>query len=153
MKIIALCLCLIYSTAAFSSETKLLAAFEPSKEEITGNIQPLISVVDAQLSALNKGDIDKAYNDFTSSKFRSTTSLDKYKQLITTYITKNMKFQLHSTYFEDGIASLQGNLVSTDGDSLSVEYDLIQEGGQWKIYGFQLINPEVQAPRSEDIHL
>lgn len=105
--------------------------------------QSLLVIIDAQLSAIRKGQIEEAYQQYTSTAFRNSTTLDQFADFINKHeaIAKNKSFQHQSYYVEDGMASFHGTLTSSSGQELQVEIDLIQEDGKWVIYGFQIFKP------------
>jgi len=111
-------------------------------------IDDLLPVINGQLEALRKGSTEKAYQDFTSRKFRKTTSLEQFNQLVDKYqaLSKNRLYQYNSFYVEDGIATFEGNLISEEGESLATEFDLIEENGSWKILGIQVFRQEMAYP-------
>ncbi len=135
-----------------------LAANEPAKNDKTiketlshtSRINPhlLLDVIDEQLNALRSNEIEKAYRDYSSSEFLQKTSLDDFKKQIVQFtpFSKNKLFQFQSFYTEDNIATFGGDLLSTDGDSVRVEYDLVMEGGKWKIYGIQIYQNSLSTP-------
>jgi hypothetical protein len=47
------------------------------------------------------------------------------------------------------MASIQGSLTATTGETLKVVYDFVKEGPQWKIISIQLINPEQSMEQGE----
>lgn len=135
----------------------LIGAKEPSKDiKIKRNvilnvsqinIQDLLAVVDAQLKAIRSNEIEKAYNDYTSIEFRKTISLDDFKKIISEIkvLSNNKLFQFQSFYTEDDIATFSGELISVDGTSVQVEYDLVLENDQWKILGIQIYKTSVSS--------
>jgi len=113
--------------------------------EANADSQLFQDIIENQLADLRTGALEKAYRDFTSSQFREATSFDEYKQFInrSPVFLKNRSFQFHSQYIHDGISSLQGALISEEGQVLQVEYDFVQEDGKWKILGIQLFKPNL----------
>ncbi len=143
---VAMAVCLI--TAGFMGGSASLKAAAPGKVAKVDTVfdsQPLLALIEEQLAAIRAGKIDKAYQEYTSVEFRKSTSLEQFKQLVnnTAVISKNKSFQFYSFYIENDIATFQGILISSDGANVKVEYDLIQEGDKWKIYGLQLVRPEM----------
>lgn len=137
-------LCCLFPTVAFSvHETGAVASSQDEKYSL------LLPVIEGQLKAIREGNIDKAYQEYTSADFRKVTSLEQFKELISQYavLAKNKTFQFQSLYFEEHIGTFQGALVSTDGDALQTEYDLVEEQGKWKIEGIQLFKPEAAMLR------
>ena len=101
----------------------------------------LLAIIEEQLAALRAGKIDKAYADYTSEEFRKSTSLAQFKKLVNIdVIAKNKSFQPHSFYIENDIATFEGILISKDGSTLQVEYDLYRKGGNGKFMECSLSN-------------
>lgn len=108
----------------------------------------LLAVIEQQLQALRSGKIDNAYKRYTSKEFQNETSLEQFARLTQwfTVLSQNRLFQPQSFYYEDGIATFGGDLISTDGKLMSVEYNLIEESGVWKILGLQIYQIEFTIP-------
>lgn len=116
------------------------------------NPQDLLAVIEGLLAAMRSGDIDKAYQEFTSTEFRERTSLEEFKVLTNQYpsFSSNKLFQFQSFYTENDIATFGGDLLSATGVSIPVEYDLVLENGKWKIYGIQVYQNELSRPLKDN---
>jgi hypothetical protein len=113
--------------------------------------QPFLDLIDEQLKALRAKEIDKAYNDYTSAEFRRNTTPTGFKELVGRFksLSNNKLFQFQSFHVEDDIATLGGDALSDDGDSIPVEYDFVLEDGKWKILGIQIYKNELSLPSRE----
>jgi len=111
----------------------------------------LMPVIEGLLSAVRQGKADQAYNEFGAEEFKKATTQEQFKQFVEQFsvLSKNKSFQFHSLYFENNIGTFQGALVSTGGDELETEFDLIEENGKWKILGIQLFKPESATIRPD----
>lgn len=100
----------------------------------------LLTIIDGMLLQIRQGHAEEAYNQYASAPFRKKTSLKEFTAFVNKYepVAKNISFQEHSHYIENGIASFQGILTSSSGKALQVEFDLIRENGKWLLYGFQI---------------
>lgn len=109
----------------------------------------LLNIIGGQLDDLRKGDIQQAYMQATSSGFRKITSFEKFTDFVKAFpvLYENKSFQLNIINFDQPILTLEGALISQHGESLEVEYDLINEQGKWKIHGIQLFKPEATVLR------
>jgi hypothetical protein len=125
---------------------------EERSDEKRTDAKHLLEVIEGQLSAVRRSQLEDAYNNFTSEEFKGKTTYENFKEVMDKFaVFKNNKsFQFGSEYFEDGIATLQGSLISSDGEVLQVEYDLVREKGNWKIQGIQLFKPEATVSRPEN---
>lgn len=112
------------------------------------NSEKLFDVIESQLKALRAKEIDKAYNDYTSTEFRKNTTLESFKAMISKFksFSNNRLFQSHSFYVENEIATFGGDLLSEEGESIPVEYDFVMENGKWKILGIQIYQNELSLP-------
>lgn len=133
-------------TAAVSNDIR-------SKKEVLSNTarispEPFLKVVDEQLAAIRSNELNKAYNDYTSTAFRKNISFEEFKTLVTKYeqLFNNRNFQFSSFYIEDDIATFGGELFSKSGEAISVEYDFVSENDQWKIEGIQIYKNELPVP-------
>ncbi|MEI8365928.1 MAG: DUF4864 domain-containing protein [Parachlamydiaceae bacterium] len=104
----------------------------------------LLQIINNFLDTLRKGDTVTAYNHYTSQQFQKNISLDNFKTLVAREPTlaQNKLFQHRSFYIEDEIVSFEGDLISTTGVAVPVEFDFLMEGNEWKIMGLQLYQPE-----------
>lgn len=127
----------VYAEA--SKKHSNLIAEAPSVES-----NEIFAVIESQLKALRANDIESAYNKFTTESFRSDTSLEAYKKIVSSHqaLIANKLFKYDTFYIEDGIATFGGELVSVDGTSIRVEFDVSKEGKSWKIDGMQLFQFE-----------
>ena len=124
-----------------------------SKKEVLSNTarispEPFLKVVDGQLGAIRSNELDKAYNDYTSTAFRKNISFEEFKALLTKYepLFNNRNFQFTSFYVDNDIATFGGELYSVKGEGISVEYDFVSENDQWKIEGIQIYKNELPVP-------
>lgn len=129
----------------------LIAEKKPEKQILshTSRINPhvLLEVIENQLKVLREKEIDKAYRDFTASEFQKQTSLEDFREIVGQFtpLSNNKLFQFQSFYTEDDVASFGGDLLATGGDFVRVEYDLVMEGGKWKIFGIQIFKNTLGA--------
>lgn len=104
----------------------------------------LVDVVDHHLNALQEGKIQKAYEDYTSSEFQSTTSLEEFTRFIENYpvFLNNQSSLFTERSFENRIGILKGNLTAQDKSQTPIEYRVIKEGKRWKILSIRLLKPQ-----------
>lgn len=91
-----------------------------------------------QLKAVRAGNIIQAYS-FTSQDFRSATSLKEFEAFVNHYpsLKNNKSITIVRKEIKNDTGIIRGTLHSTDGSSISIEYLLIKEDGEWKILGIQ----------------
>lgn len=99
----------------------------------------IVDVAQNQLTALRAGDVAKAYT-YTSQDFQKATSLEDFKQFVQAYpsLSQNKQASFTSREIENNLGTLKGSLEAKDGAVTPIEYQLIKEGGQWKILSLQL---------------
>jgi len=102
----------------------------------------LKNVIEDQMEALRAGDISRAYYIYTSSEFKTSSSLEDFSSFVNRYavIAKNKTVDVTSTSRKENAVIFRGTLTSTDGQKLDVEYDLVKENDEWKIQGMQLFS-------------
>ena len=150
---------LVYLTAfllpltvfAADSNTSNPEKEEKAKETVHVESQQLLEIIDKNLQELRAGNIEHAYLNYTSEQFRKDTSLEAFKKLVQQFpeLSQNKLFQHQSFYVNNGIATFQGDLISKNGKAISVEFDLIEENAQWKIFGIQIFNTKEALPPPE----
>lgn len=108
----------------------------------------LQQIIEGMLKEVRAGNIEKAYNDYTTETFRKNTTLTQFKKFIEEYkvLSNNKVFQYQSFYVENGVATFGGDFVSNNGEQVTAEVDLVQENGSWKINGIDLIESEPALP-------
>lgn len=100
----------------------------------------LVTVVDNQLTALQKGQIEKAYS-FTSTEFQKNISIDRFKNFVSQFpaLINNASSTFSERKMENTTGRLVGVLTAKDGTKTPVAYRLVQENGQWKILDIQIL--------------
>jgi len=94
-------------------------------------------VGDDFFAAIRSGDTARAYGTL-STAFRADTSDSE----LAAYLADNRMDRVNETSWSsrsagNGRGSLVGTLTTTEGESVPVEIDLIDEQGQWKIYAIR----------------
>jgi hypothetical protein len=74
--------------------------------------EPFLKVVDGQLGAIRSNELSKAYNDYTSTAFRTNISFEEFKTLVAKYqaLFNNQNFQFSSFYIDDDMAESYSQL-------------------------------------------
>jgi hypothetical protein len=101
-----------------------------------------VGVVERQLNELKEGDIEQAYYLYTSKEFQITTPFDKFRSFIEAH---PILFQKPSARFptrslHQNVSTLQGKLTNFNHKPIPIEYQLIKEGGKWKILSIHFID-------------
>lgn len=110
----------------------------------TYDSQEILSLIENQLAAIHANDLFKAYANFTAAKFQETTTFDEFKYFVESFpvFSNNKNALFGNVDYKKGVASIQGTLTSTTGESLRVEFNFVKEGPQWKIIGVKLLKPQ-----------
>lgn len=98
-----------------------------------------VKPIKAQLDAVNSGDVEKAYNDYTTQAFKNATSLDQFKQMVdqNPAIFKSKSSSFTNVNIKNGVATITGTITGQDGTVTAMEYTCVNEGGEWKIQSFK----------------
>jgi len=104
------------------------------------NSEELEDVVENQLKSIRNNKITEAYYKYTAKSFQETTSLENFREFINSYpvLKDNRSFILNEKDIENSIGSLTGKLISNDEEAMNVAYQLMKEGGRWKIVSIRL---------------
>jgi pSer/pThr/pTyr-binding forkhead associated (FHA) protein len=97
-----------------------------------------VVVVQAQIGEIRAGEIDKAYARLSDS-YRARVSRDDFADLVTGHA--GLKQNAESRFWPpsgsvnvvNDKAQVSGVLISTEGERERVAYELVKEGGEWKI--------------------
>ncbi len=115
--------------------TKPSSALAPS----AFNTSDLINAIEAQL-LLRAGDLSRAYYAYTAKEFQRSTPLGAFEKFIEGHpaLATNQLANFTNLSFKNDIGTFQGLLTSQQGETNKAEFDLIYEGGKWRILSIQL---------------
>lgn len=116
----------------------------------------IFAAIQEHLASLKRGDIENAYRTLASKEFSESTALDKYREFVKSYPELT-----EYTALEPGKIETEGNfrlatvaLQSDKGES-QVEFRLVKEGNQWKIWGITITMsanyPIVTTPERQEL--
>jgi hypothetical protein len=93
-----------------------------------------VAVVRAQLNALRGGDIDGAYARLSSS-YQAQMSRSAFEAFVSRHpgLRENSDSTFWSRSVKNDTAEISGILTAASGTRESVKYELVKEGGTWKI--------------------
>jgi TolA-binding protein len=119
--------------------------------------ESIVDVAEKQIEYLRQGNIEKAYNVYTSKDFKAATSLDQFKEFVQAYpiLQNNHSALFPQRAIKDHITTLRGKIMASDHISSPIEYRLIKEDGKWKILSVRLLKVQSQnsAKKREMIQL
>ncbi len=122
--------------------------------EIVQSPDQLISVVAQQLQAFHNENYAGAYNDIVSKEFQKEMPLEAFKTFVQYYpiLTKYKKasFDKSSIIIKGDKGSLRV-ILDPDAAAIPVQYDLIKEGKEWKIWHMHVVLPTEE--KYEDVSL
>lgn len=98
-------------------------------------------VVQNQLTALRNQKLTEAYYAYTSKEFQATTSLEDFKKFLKSYkpLNANSTAELTSKDDQNNLKRVQGLLKSADGETLTLDYELLDQDGQLKILNIKVV--------------
>jgi len=93
-----------------------------------------VAVVRAQLADLKAGNMDAAYDRFTS-EYKGRVSREEFEVLVSrhTALRENSDSTFWKRSVQNSRGEISGVLTSTSGTKEAVTYRLEKEGGAWKI--------------------
>jgi len=118
--------------AASSPESSMTTA---SRGYANFNSDEILEVAEKFLAALRQGEMAKAYYSFTAKEFQTSSSPEEFEAFVlsTPILQKKHKDNFTKLMLNDQIANFSGVLTSPEGAHYPIEFDLVQENGQWKI--------------------
>ena len=136
------------STPAKTPAKTFNSPSKPNADVISKVTAELKEPVEGQLRALEQGDIQKAYDDYVSKEFKQATPMDAFTDFIKSYpeLSKHTSVTYGKGIVENGQGKISA-LISTDQQSIPIEYVLVRENNAWKIWGFRMLNA---TPPTED---
>src|SRR5262245_5257111 len=99
-----------------------------------------LQMVNDQLGALRRNDIDRAYS-YCSLAFQKSTTRDDFLRMVEDYpVLKNAKdfTSMDRSKNVGGLTILKGTITGEDGSKLPAEYQLVRENDKWKIQSLKL---------------
>jgi hypothetical protein len=103
----------------------------------------LWSVVKDQLKAFQSGNVNEAYQQFTSQGFQQETSFNDFNTFIQEHpiFSKHHNASLENLTFNNNIGVLTVGLETASGTKQAADFSLIHEGDQWRVLQIQLYEP------------
>lgn len=122
---------------------KALSDTNPEEDAVFQQYKDVLLPIENQLKALDKGDLTQAYNEFVSTEFKKNTSLDAFKQFITSHpiLTAFEKYDLIDIHEDDPNATVKLKFSNPDVQA-DVDYTMEKEGNNWKVRGIVVTNQE-----------
>lgn len=114
--------------------------------------QELLKPIKTQLQALQKQDLDGAYEGLMSLEFISNTPLDVFKEFVeSSPVIKDFEsYAVEEEKIDHNLGTVVVVLKKGD-EKMPVEYQLVKENEVWKIWGMRLlINGSSEANLSAD---
>lgn len=122
------------------------------KAGVSGIVDWLVPI-DAQLSALKRGDIEEAYQQTTSKDFQKSTSLEDFIQYVSKYPVLKNYSEISVKQQAEQDNKFFANIVLDPGKNpTTVVYVLVKEEGKWKIWNMQVTpsrRPETESLLSD----
>lgn len=113
----------------------------------------LLAPIEKQLKALKSNNIQEAYEKLVSTDFLKQTPLPQFKIFIGQYpiLTQfnNYKVASHSIEKNQGAVTI---ILNQHEDNIPLEYKLVKEGGEWKIWSLQIVLPDFESSSNGLMH-
>jgi hypothetical protein len=112
-----------------------------SREASVSELEDLSTPIEALLAYLRAGDYSRAYYEYGAKEFQSATSLDAFREFIKAYpaLTEHKTVSFETPNVHDDSATVVAMLTSSNGTT-PVEYQLIRNGKNWKIWSMQILS-------------
>lgn len=122
---------------------------------IDAHTQDLKDVISGQFKALESGDLEDAYNIYTSRRYKETKDFNAFKSFIAEHpiLTKHRAPNFGKIHFNNNIATFPIILSDENGVEYTVEFDLLREDGRWKILSIKSNNPLVSSHDGQELAL
>ncbi len=124
------------------------AYYPPIKEEEKAE---LVQIIKDQLKALRGGDTSKAYYAFVSQDFENNTSFEDFKSFLEEYpiFTEQDEVTIGNGVEESDLRLVRIALQSEE-ETAEVDYRLIKQDDDWKIWGIQILTNVQDTPENEE---
>lgn len=111
----------------------------------------LVNLAKYQLRAIAQGDIEQAWEEYSSADFKMMTSLDDFEKLLNKYSV--LRDRTLTSFFNPTLQDQFGTLavvLQSKDYSIFVKYDFIFENNEWKIQRMRILSPFQSEERSQN---
>jgi hypothetical protein len=117
-----------------------------SREASAAELDDITTPVEALLAYLRAGDFTRAYYEYAAKEFQSATSLDAFREFVRAYpsLTEHKTVSFEQPSLHDDAATIVAMLTSPNGTT-PVEYQLIRNGKNWKVWSMQILSKPSMA--------
>lgn len=137
--LVGMILMLLFSWKILNFHLESKSESMPKTNEVFDST-PLKASIEGLMGLINRNDLKTAYAN-TAEDFRKTTSKEDFEK----FVRENPAFLnfksvvLEKLTFDNNMAILIGKLIADDGKIYPVQYNLLQENGEWKIVHVQIM--------------
>lgn len=112
-----------------------------SREASAAEVDDVTAPIEALLAYMRAGDYTRAYYEHAAKEFQSATSLDAFRDFIKAYpaLTEHKMVSFENPSLHDEAATIVALLTSSNGTT-PVEYQLIRNGKNWKVWSMQILS-------------
>jgi len=117
-----------------------LGAPKMVKEHEAAEKIQVVSLIQNQLDTMKKGQMNTAYNDFSTSNFKANVTIDDFEKFIASYpaLTTFKKIDFPKSEILGDRASVTA-IIYYDHQTLPLEYILLKKEGAWKIWSIHIL--------------
>ncbi|MGA8164748.1 MAG: DUF4864 domain-containing protein [Waddliaceae bacterium] len=119
---------------------------------LTSTRGSMVNVVKGQLQKFREHKLTQAYYDYTAQDFQETTSLDAFREFISSYpvLSENKALIIERKKVDNhDIGTIKGIVISNDLHEMNIEYRLTKENNKWKILSLELREFQKNGNRGE----
>lgn len=122
-------------------------ASQQDNEEVDSSI---IDAVKAHLAALRKGELDKAYA-MGSKEFLEATEFQGFKDFVQEHPALATDKAVNMSIVEqEGDKSLVRAILYSNGQPVPIDYIMVPEDGNWKVWSFYVLTPSNDEQDQEE---
>lgn len=118
----------------------ILLLNEMSAQQAKEQQEEITQLLKDQLSAIQSGDLSKAYYAFTSHGFQEASSFDDFKKFLDGHPIFAKSKDITVKNVENGAEISKVLATIQNGKEEELEYRVVQENQKWKILSLQLVN-------------
>lgn len=95
------------------------------------------------LEGIKKGNVQEAYENYTTEGFRNVTSLEQLEKFLKSYdfLVEHEKINIYKIAFDNNIAIVSSQLIAHD-KLHEIQFFLMQENDEWKIIQLKILDTE-----------
>lgn len=99
----------------------------------------IAGIAEDQIALISQGKIEEAYNKYSSKDFKEATNLEDFKVFVESnkILAESVDVSFPSREITNDVGTLEVKLEGKDGSITDLDYTLVKEEEEWKIFSME----------------